>query len=438
MRTSPLHPLLTLLALTGAAAHAQDAPAPLERVDAPAEGVAEPQPKPEPEPQPQPQPDAARGVEGLVVELITAGPNELVYSLYGHVGLRVVDPRQPAQARDRLFNFGVTNFNRPNYVQDFLTGRVEFWGAPEPMSRAMKRWRRVQRTVKRYPLNLSPAAVARLVDRLELDVTPERRMFIYDTFRDNCSTRVRDYLDEYTGGAVYAALAAQPTGRSYRDDVRDAYAGRPFLLLGTELVPGVELDRERTLWEMGYRPETLADALREVMIPGEGGLVPLLGAPEVLHARVGPDPLAGSRDRGQIILWALAGMLLVGAWAVGRLGPRWRGLLLGAYLVPSVGLGVILLAVGLTTDWPDMQRNWLVLGFVPLDAGLLLTSALLLGWRRDGGAIARAWISARVVVTALLVVGTALTTWLPGPLPPRVLALAGLAFAYRCLGTRRG
>ena len=101
---------------------------------------------------------------------------------------------------------------------------------------------------------------------MRLDTTRERRDYIYDTFRENCATRLRDYLDTYTGGAVYAALAPIVTEHTFRDDVRRAYAGLVPLLLPTEVVPGVELDRPRSLWEQAYLPAALMDGLGMVLV----------------------------------------------------------------------------------------------------------------------------------------------------------------------------
>ncbi len=363
------------------------------------------------------------------VELVFADAGDDVYSLYGHAAMLVVTDEDAPIEDAELFNFGVTAFTEDGYVQKFLGGRVQFWGDVRRYGRQLGRWRKADRTVVRRAVDLDPAAVDRLITHLRLDITRERRDYVYDTFRENCATRLRDYLDEYTGGAVYAALGPVMTPRSFRDDVREAYAGLLPLLLPTEVVPGVALDRPRSLWERAYLPAALVDGLGMVTTPRGR----LLGETTVDHRRAGPDPRAGWIHIGQAIIggWALALLLL--ALLVPRFGRRLRGGLLAAHALGATGLGALLIVVGLGSDWPDMQRNWLLAAVPPTDVVLLIPAFALLRGRPAGGALTRGYLLARLATTGLLIAATPWLDAVHGPLLPRLAALAGLALAWRAL-----
>ncbi len=367
------------------------------------------------------------------VYLATVGPGEPVWSLYGHAAIVVRMPKAK-MSNARVYNFGITQWPRPNYVRDFLTGRVKYWGARAAFGKNVARWRGEDRDVLLYPLNLDGPAKVALVKRMQRDIQPEHREYTYDTFRENCATRLRDYLDTYTGGAVYAALGEEPTGRSYRDDVRAAYSGALGLLLMTEIVPGESLDAPRTAWEMGYRPVYLGESLREVTLP-DGR--PLTGEPEVFHTRAGPPTTEGWPHLGQAALLALAGLVALLGWWLGGQGARLRGVGLALASAVSTLLGVVLLGVALITDWPDMQQNWLVLCFVPLDLLLWWSAGRLLWSGRAAGGVARAWLGARGAVVLVVLLAGVLGI-VAGPLPPRVLALAGIWLGWRCLGSPAG
>lgn len=367
-------------------------------------------------------------------ELLIMGPGDEVYARYGHAALRIVGPGR----QDRVFNFGITRFDRPNYVADFLGGRVIFWGNVKPFDRVIRRYREDDRTFLRYLLNLTPEQADALRRKVEWAVAPENREYRYDTFRDNCATRLRDYIDEVTGGAVRAALGDVPSGRSYHDDVRVAFANLPALLLALEIVPGVEMDAPRTVWEMAYRPEALGEALRRVTVEIDGRRVPLASEPIVAHARAGPDPLLGWPDRGRAFLWIwAAGLALLGV-LLGGAGRRWRAAGIVLWVIPSSLLGALLVFVELWTDWPDMKRNWLVLGFVATDLWLLRPAwKIARGKAETGGDAATSYVVVRLGLMAGI---TALGVFVPalhGNLPPRVLALAGLFLCLRCLGGAR-
>ncbi len=365
------------------------------------------------------------------IHLAVVGPGDPVWSLYGHAAMVVKRPKQRLNKAE-VFNFGITDWNRPNYVRDFLTGRVEFWGATAPFKKNLARWKREDRDILLYPVQLDPGARRRLVARMRRDVTEDHKHYVYDTFRDNCSTRIRDYLDTFSGGAVYGAIATESTGRSYRDDVRVAYSGWVGLQLLTELVPGISLDAERTSWELAYRPVFLGDALKPVMLADGRAL---LGDPLVLNRRTGPSPIGGWPHGAQAVIGGAAAVLLLGAWLIGGCGARLRGIVLAMWVGGSTFLGVLLLVVAFGTDWPDMKENWLALAFIPLDALLIWTAGRLVLARRNAGGWARGWIGLRAGTTLVLVLAT-LVGATDGPVVPRLLALAGLILAARCLGER--
>lgn len=363
------------------------------------------------------------------VELVFSGVSEDVYTLYGHAAMLVVEDADAPIEDAELFNFGVTGFGDENYVRKFLGGRVEFWGDSRRYGRMLRGWKKADRTVSRRPVNLSVADTERLITLLRLDVTRERRDYVYDTFRENCATRLRDYLDLYTGGAVYAALGPLGTDHSFRDDVREAYAGLPPLLLMTEIVPGVELDRGRSLWEQAYLPAALFDHLG--MVTTDRG--PLLGDLVVEHARSGSDPRAGWPLIGQAIIYGWALLVLLLALLLPRFSRRARGVLLTLHALGVTALAALLIVVGLGSDWPDMQRNWLLAAVPPTDILLLIPALALLRKRPAGGRFVRGYLVARFGIASLLVALTPLWGAIDGPLGPRVAALVGIVFAWRAL-----
>lgn len=367
----------------------------------------------------------ARPVSAQRLELLVMGPGDSFYERYGHTALRVIGPGD----EDRVFNFGLTKFNRPNYMVDFLGGRVMFWGNVRPFAEVVARYQRDDRTLRRHPIALDEARARPLVAKLEDAVRPENREFLYDTFRQNCATRVRDFLDEATGGAVRAALAGAETDRAFHDDVRVAFANLPHLLLPLEWVPGPEMDRPRDLWDLAYHPETLAEGLAQVQVDG----VPLLGPPVVEYVRQGPWPLTGWPHWGQALIVGLAALVLGLAWRVQRASPRVRAGIAISWILPSVFFGGVLTFVHFWSDWPDMHSNLLM-------AGCFVGDVWLVGpaWRlRKADLAATRWVSGylnvRLTFFAALVVLGLFVAPLTGSLPPRLVALAGLVLLKRCL-----
>jgi hypothetical protein len=369
------------------------------------------------------------------VELLVFGPGDDVFGRYGHAALRVVGPG----SADRVFNFGITDWTKPNYIRDFLTGRVRFWGNVKPWERARKSYVKWDRTIVRYPLELTPDEVDGLVARMEHDVLPEHREYVYDTFRDNCATRLRDYLDTATGGAVRRSLADDPLGPSYREDVRVAFAAYPGLLLLTEIIPGLPLDAPRSTWERMYRPAVLGDAIARVQVTRSGVARPLTAGPIVDRRRDGPEPLTGWPDLGQVIIGAAAALLLGWVAAVRGRPARTRATVALMLWGPAVALSLLLTVVAVGTIWPDMQQNWLLLALPPTDLALLPALRAVRAGRppQFAGAV-RAYLVFRAVSSLALAGLAPVVDLFAGPLPPRLLALAVVAALWTALLPRAG
>ena len=357
------------------------------------------------------------------LELLVFGPDDDVFSRYGHAAIRVVEP----DGRDRVFNFGITSFNRPGYIAEFLEGRVKFWGKESTWAKTLASYRKWDREVTRHRLKLTAAQADALVARMERDVKPEFREYVYDTFRENCATRLRDYVDAVTEGAVRRGVAEAPVGGSYRDDVRVAFAGVPGLLVLTEIVPGRPLDEARTLWERMYRPAVL----------GEGFVTAGVAEPGVVELRrKAPDPLTGDPRLGNALVFGVAAAFAgLGLWVRGR-SVRAHGRVALGTLAVSLPLSALLFIVSLGTNWPDMRENALLFVLPPTDLWLLWPAIRQVRGRPFSGRVLDLYLGARLAAAMGVAALTPLVAALDAPMGQRALAVALTFVAWQTLRTR--
>ena len=59
--------------------------------------------------------------EEAEISLLTCSPGEAIYELFGHTAIRVKDPRQ---GLDLVFNYGIFDFDTPNFVVKFIRGKL--------------------------------------------------------------------------------------------------------------------------------------------------------------------------------------------------------------------------------------------------------------------------------------------------------------------------
>jgi hypothetical protein len=367
---------------------------------------------------------ASASAGAVEVQLLTIGTSAGLYARFGHAAFVVRVPGKPGV----VYNFGYTNFNDTDLVREFLRGRARFWVARERYTNSLLSYQDDDRPVYRQRLALTPAQHRDLARALARVARPENRKYIYHHFKDNCATRLRDMLDRVTNGAVRRSMKGRPAGEdTLRDLVRRGFSREIGLLVLEDLIIGREVDRRPDTWEGTFLPSILRPALQRVRL-ADGRM--LTGAPELISAREGPDPLVSFDHRAGVKLmwWVAGGVALLGlalallARARSRLAAL--PLCLLSLLTGFAGLMVWLIASYSTLA--EMRFNELVLVLWPLDLALLWPCVRWARGRLWAGRALRGYAWARLVVMALVVLGQIVGLLYQRPL---VWVAIGAAFA---------
>jgi hypothetical protein len=222
--------------------------------------------------------------------LITVDVGNKVWDNFGHTALRVVDRNSNS---DLIFNWGLfdASVGSVTFASNFFRGILQYQLGVSPPAWEFGRYEREQRTVWQDRLNLTTAQKAALYRRLAWNLREENIVYSYQYFFDNCTTRVRDYLDEALGGRLREQSQA-PTPRSFRDEVQSHYATLPPIALSLDILMNSRIDRPMTLWESMFLPATLRDRLLEFPSDVFDGAQrrPLLDNSQVLQEFTPPAP----------------------------------------------------------------------------------------------------------------------------------------------------
>ena len=180
------------------------------------------------------------------------------------------------------------------FAYDFFVDDLEYRLATQGTRREIDNYRVQRRSVWQDEIRLTAAQKQRLLARLNWNRAPENLYYDYDYFFDNCTTRIRDYLNEALDGAFYASVAAQ-AGSTFRDQVRSHYASLQPISFSLDVIMNDNLEREMTGWESLFLPMNLRASLASMQVtePLMGGLQPLFGERETLLSYEAP---AAQRD----------------------------------------------------------------------------------------------------------------------------------------------
>ncbi|HVR18893.1 MAG TPA: DUF4105 domain-containing protein [Polyangiaceae bacterium] len=323
--------------------------------------------------------------EAPTVSVLTMGPGDPTFSKFGHDAI-VVSSASSAGAPSLVFNFGTFSFQSNQLFQDFLKGRLRYWLSLASLEGTVRSYKRQNRSLLLQELDLDPSVADALAAALEENAKPENRFYLYDHFRDNCATRVRDAIDRATGGSVRRALE-RPATSTYRDHALRLVADDWPLYIGLDFGLGPAVDGPITEWDEGFLPERLALGLRKVRIRSAKGDVPLVRREIVVFEADRP----AARERPPVRApWFLAvGVLLGGSLAAlfrrsSRAARIVAGALLAALGTLSGLLGALLVFLWAATNTDVAHRN--ANAFLsPVVALALVPAGILFAMGRSSG-----------------------------------------------------
>lgn len=336
----------------------------------------------------------------LSFHLLTVDAGDHVWDNFGHTALRVVDE---ANGTDLVFNWGLfdTSGGLIPFGWRFMQGVMDYQLGVVPTEWELDRYQREQRTVWQERINLTGEQKVRLYRRLAWNLREGNTSYAYHYFEDNCTTRVRDYLDEALGGALSEQSRGQVSS-TWRDEVRQHYRSLPPVAVGLDVLLNARVDESMSRWEVLFLPLELRQRLQSIdsSVVENGRTLPLLSDTDVL-LDFAPPP-----DRGNGYHFVAGLLLPLGllSLAIRRIpisslssarGYRLAGAGISYRVLGLVGL-LLCLFSGLTGSM--MLFAWLASSHEVLHANINLllfwpTDLLLLGY-------ALRWLLAGAPVTA--------------------------------------
>lgn len=313
------------------------------------------------------------------ISVLTFAPGEIYWQRFGHNALLV---RQAGQAL--VYNYGIFDFRQEHFFLNFARARMRYRLDVTPLYPTLQYYAAENRWAVEQHLALSPHQARALADFLAWNARPENAEYRYDYFTANCSTRVRDALDQVLGGALRRTLQARPGHGSYRSEVLRLMAPQPVLMLGMDLGLGPRVDEPLDQWQEGFIPMRLMAALRGVRIAADDGTQRPLVASErwliVREDRTGapvPYPTALFLSVGLALGASMWGLNRMRAHTAARIA---LGMLAGGAVLAWALAGSVLLLGWLATEHWGMAANRNLLLLNPLWWVLLPCAAGQ--WRR--------------------------------------------------------
>ena len=211
-------------------------------------------------------------MDSVEVSLITCSPHEEIYSLYGHSALRWHDLHKtgPTAGQDLVFNWGLFNFNKPYFVLRFVFGLTDYELGTINYEYFVPYYRKWGSSVTEQVINLTNDEKRNLKKALAENLKPENKVYRYNYFYDNCSTRPRDIIERSLNGKVEWADREdyKPT---FREMVRECNRNHDWSRFGNDILLGLKADFKTDRIEQEFLPMNLMQdmAMAQVYVNGE-------------------------------------------------------------------------------------------------------------------------------------------------------------------------
>ena len=349
--------------------------------------------------------------------LLTCSPGDEAYSLFGHTALRYVDKEKGV---DIVFNYGYFSFAEPNFVWRFILGQTDYMVGTVSYDGFLVEYADRGSSVVEQVLNLAPAEEEALLALLVDNCRLANRVYRYNYFYANCTTKARDKVLEAFGGKEIVYAGEGVPVETFREALAALTNAHPWYAFGIDLLMGSDVDEKASRKALQFIPQNLmADFAGAAIQGGEGAKEPLVVETNLLLAENKPHKVRSNFTPFNASLLLLLFTLVVMLCEVRSRKTYWW---YDVLLMTLQGVaGMLLLFMGLFSEHPAVDANYAVLLLNPL-ALLLMPVMLYRAVRHKAPALA--WVQVAFVA---LFVASALAGLQSYPAPLYFCAAALLA-----------
>jgi hypothetical protein len=296
------------------------------------------------------------------ISILTCSAGDEAYSVYGHSAIRVKDA---SYDYDVVFNYGIFDFNTPNFMYRFVSGQTDYLLGAYKFSVFFDDYVASQRSIFEQVLNLTQSEKQKVFDFLLWNAKPENRVYRYNFLFDNCATRIRDVVMEQSDGEV---LFPENTGnrKTYRQLIKEYHSKLLWMNFGVDLIVGAPADKRAPLFDEMFLPDYLMGHFANSKIKTGSATRPLVKSSRVIYQAPGLK-FPGSGLTSPFLVFGL--LLAVVVYISVRQFREKKISYRADYIVFGINglMGIIMLWLALYSEHPAMHPNYNLVWAIPLN-----------------------------------------------------------------------
>jgi hypothetical protein len=195
----------------------------------------------------------------ISVSLLTLGSDQFLYSSWGHSTLRIKDTLNKT---DNTYNWGIYDPKTPMFLWKFVKETLPYKLHVVSTKRYInfilspKRRRMVEDEII-----LNDKQKKELLAKISWWVKPKNQFYRYHSYKNNCSTQIRDLLNEVFNNQIKDTYGTTTTKRSWRTYWQNYFLHWPITKFAGDLVFNQQIDQKISRWEEMFIPDKLKEHL---------------------------------------------------------------------------------------------------------------------------------------------------------------------------------
>lgn len=313
------------------------------------------------------------------ISILTAAPSdEAVFTLYGHTAVRVKDSLHKI---DLVFNYGIFDFSKPNFIYRFTKGETDYKLAAYNFQHYIIEYQMRGSEVTEQVLNFTPDEINKVWNALYINVQPENCVYRYNFFFDNCATRPVAIVEKQVDGKIKYNDPPEP--QTFRDLINYCTRNNSWLTFGCDLALGSPTDRVATPHEMMFLPVYLKEEFDKATIVNPDGTERKLVKSTTRLAEELTDDDQGEKEWFTPMLCSMIIFLLVSLITYMEWKKKTYFRLVDCILFLLAGVaGTVLFYLCFISTHPCIWPNWSIVWLQPFD----LVAVILFAVKKYGKA----------------------------------------------------
>ena len=177
------------------------------------------------------------------ISILTVSPGKDLVDAFGHSGIRVIDRELNY---DVVFNFGIYDFQAPDFYSNFVKGRPIYSLGINNYNRFINNYKNQNRGVVEHKILISNNKKDNVIRLLFENSKQENKFYVYDYFNDNCSTKVADlfienFNDDFNNSETNLSKKSK---HSYRSLIYQMIPRNSWGSLGIDICLGSVIDQD--------------------------------------------------------------------------------------------------------------------------------------------------------------------------------------------------